>query len=787
MNPPEPRSPSPEHAAETPGVARSADGPEGGISRDSDDEPGGHPVPAPASGDDRRLWGGEERPCGDDDGDRRRRPRRVADRRAAERDRQERLLEEDALVRALFSQSRVGLAVHDALLRVTRTNLGHDCFRPLAVGRGDPDGSGRVARPVPRHPESFLEAEDAARLVATLSRVAETGEPVMGVPHRARCLGRPDDDRVVSLSALPLLDADGAGRGVLTSVIDITDEHRDRERLAMVSEAAKRIGTSLDLTRCAEELADFLVPEFADLAAVDFTEVVLVGEEPGDIARGAPFTRVGVAAAEGEWPAELYQPGETALTRTLETEYLREPAVQVPDLDEMRDAWSDDDHRRRLFLAEGAVSYMWVPLHARGLVLGSAHLWRRKGSAPFDRRDADLAEEVVSRAALAVDNARRYTQERRTAEALRRSLLPPSLVEVSAAEAAGSCLPAATTAGVGGTWFDVIPLSSARVAFVVGDSVGHGLEATAATGRLRTAVQTLSDLDLPPDELLAHLDDLVERLSADDATTCGPAGRIRGSTCLYAVYDPVTGHCTMASAGHPPPAVISPDGDCALATCEPGPPLGEAGEPLEPFELALEPGSRLAFYSGNLPPAREDHSPASRLCDALGEAARTHSSPADVVRETLSSLVPKAPDADTTLLLAWPRRLPADHTAEWRFPADPAIVGQAREVVAAQLASWGLDDLVFTTELIASELVTNAIRYAGGPVTLRLIKDETLICEVSDPTQTHPHLRRARPTDEGGRGLFLIHQLTERWGSRYTPCGKTIWTGQRLPDGTEEP
>lgn len=698
---------------------------------------------------------------------------------------------DEALVEALFSQSVIGLALHDADLRVVRTNLPYDC-----TGTGGLQAPGAAL-----YPETVLDPEDAARIRKTLRRALDTGETLPPVPHRARCLGRPQRDRIVSLMALPLRDVEGRGPGVMSAVTDITDAYRDQRRLAMVGDAAERIGTSLDVARCAEELADFFVPDVADLVAVDLSETVLVGEEPGDVRRGAPFTRVGVAATDGRWPGELYQPGETAALRTLEAESLQDHVAQIPDYAALRKAFGDDEARSRLLLPDHGSSYMFVPLQARGLVLGSVSLWRTGDRLPFDEKDGELAEEVVTRAALAVDNARRYTQERRTAEALRRSLLPPSVVEVSAAEAAGSCLPAATTAGVGGTWFDVIPLSSARVAFVVGDSVGHGLEATAATGRLRTAVQTLADLDLPPDELLAHLDDLVARLSADGASTFGPAGRVEGATCLYAVYDPVTGHCSMATAGHPPPAVVTPDGSSRLVECEPGPALGEGGEPFELVEISLEPGDLLAFYSGNLPhatdrpgaaarPATEaaavPRTPAAaeaRLVAALDKAVRRASAPADVVRHTLSTLVPASPDADTSLLVARPRRLPGDQTAEWRFAADPAVVGQAREAVATQLAAWGLDDLVFTTELIASELVTNAVRHAGGPVRLRLIKDESLICEVADPTQTHPHLRRARPTDEGGRGLFLVHQLTRRWGSRYTATGKTIWTGQPLPEG----
>ena len=119
---------------------------------------------------------------------------------------------------------------------------------------------------------------------------------------------------------------------------------------------------------------------------------------------------------------------------------------------------------------------------------------------------------------------------------------------------------------MGGDWFDVIPLSGARVALVVGDVVGHGIHASATMGRLRTAVRTLADVDLPPDELLTHLDDLVIHLPPTRPAPTAPprrAGDI-GATCLYAVYDPVSRRCTLARAGHPPPAVVTPDGTVEL-------------------------------------------------------------------------------------------------------------------------------------------------------------------------------------------------------------------------------
>ncbi|MBC3984057.1 SpoIIE family protein phosphatase [Streptomyces sp. AC536] len=440
----------------------------------------------------------------------------------------------------------------------------------------------------------------------------------------------------------------------------------------------------------------------------------------------------------------------------------------------------------------GAHSVMTAPLHARGILLGRVTVWRTEALEPFDAEDLTLLEEVAARAGLAVDNARRYTRERRAAVKLQRSLLPPALTDVVAAETASVYLPTDAARGVGGDWFDVIPLSSARVALVVGDVVGHGLQATATMGRLRTAVRTLADLDVDPEELLTHLDDLVLQLTVEadsdrpgieDGAPNSMTDSV-GASCLYVTYDPVTGHCVMASAGHPPPALISPDGSVRFIELDPGPPLGVSSLPFDITELDLPPGSVLALYTDGLVErgTGDVDEGMAELRARLLRADALHRPLAGLPREVVTDLPPSRLPDDVTLLLARTRMLPESDRAAWTLAADPALVAGTRELVAGQLAEWGLHELTFTTELVVSELVTNAIRYAGGPVELRLIRAGVLICEVSDPSSTQPRMRRARATDEGGRGLYLVAQLTSRWGSRYTRHGKTIWTEQPLPD-----
>ncbi|MGW1055748.1 SpoIIE family protein phosphatase [Streptomyces sp. NPDC002521] len=384
------------------------------------------------------------------------------------------------------------------------------------------------------------------------------------------------------------------------------------------------------------------------------------------------------------------------------------------------------------------------------------------------------------------------TREHTAVLRLQRRLLPRNLPAQTAVQLASRYMPADSRSGVGGDWFDVIPLSSTRVGLVVGDVLGHGLHAVATMGRLRTSVRVLARLDLPPDELLAYLDDVVGQTTEEKASThgtgsTGPEGdEAPAVTCLYAVYDPVSGQCSMARAGHSPPAVVNPDsGAVTYPELPPGPPLGLPGLPYQSCELQLPAGSIIALFTDGLIQAADDIEAGHGL---LADILADHRQPLEELCErATATLLPGPVDDDAALLLARTQILDADHVAVWELDADPAAVAHARTTTTRQLGEWGLQELSFTTELIVSELVTNAIRYAGAPIHVRLIRDRSLICEVSDTGHTSPHLRHAASDDEGGRGLFIIAQITQRWGTRYTSAGKTIWTEQELPAEDSQP
>ncbi|MFR9799339.1 SpoIIE family protein phosphatase [Streptomyces sp. MS06] len=679
---------------------------------------------------------------------------------------------DDPLTSAALVQSPCAVAVYDVRLRLRRMN------DAMARVLGLPEERVRGLRL-----SEIGGREQSEELERHLHEVLTTGRP-QDVETHPRAGGTDRSSAWLARMA-PVTDDEGRVCGVCLAAHDITESHLARERLQLVNEASVRIGTTLDIARTAQELADVCVPALADFVSVDLLDPAeQAGEPSGPPTAPVPLRRVAHRSVNPGTPEAAAEPGEVQLypEASPQADSLvsgRTVIVSAATGDLQR--WLADDPARSARARRfGVHTAMSVPIRARGTTLGAAVLTRHRHSDPFTPDDVLLAEEVTARAAVCIDNARRYSRERETALALQRSLLPRSMPRTAAVEAATRYLPAART-GVGGDWFDVIPLSGLRVAMVVGDVVGHGVQASATMGRLRTAVRTLADIDLAPDELLTHLDDLVLRLS-EEAGGEGRPGEV-GATCLYAVYDPVSRRCTLARAGHPQPVLLPPGGPPRPLVLPAGPPLGLGGLPFESTELELREGSVLAFFTDGLVESRDrDTASGHRL---LGDTLATDEGALDETCDRiLHALLPPGGAADdVALLLARTQGLPASRVATWDIPADPALVAPIRKQVGDQLDAWSLSEATFTTELVVSELVTNAIRYGSRPIRLRLIHDaSTLICEVSDSSHTAPHLRRAKTWDEGGRGLLLVAQLTQRWGSRHTHDGKTIWAELTLDE-----
>ncbi|MEU9988430.1 SpoIIE family protein phosphatase [Streptomyces sp. NPDC048045] len=684
-----------------------------------------------------------------------------------------------AASQAIFGQSPFGFLLIDPDLRVRRANM-----RFASIFGGTPDdhrGKGV---------HDYLARGEAERISATLRRVLQSGDSITDM-HVTGFVPGSEERRHWSVNLYRVHGGTGRPIGIAWLGTDITarraaarEAAAARRNLALLNEAGARIGNSLDLETTARELLDVVVPGFCDLATVDLYQGLLVGDEtpPGLADGSAELRRVAFASAVSDVP--FGGSGEPVAVGAVHHFPFNSPCA-----DALRTA-----RPQRVPAEDGGLvqSTLAVPMVAHDTVVGLARFARTKGSEPFGDRDRDLAVELAARAAVCIDNARLYRREHERALILQRSLLPPGDPEASGLDIACRYLPGNAATEVGGDWFDVIELPGHRTALVVGDVMGRGLRAAVAMGELRTAVRTLALLDLEPAEVLSALDEIARGLGTpggvQQATRAARQPRdadlseVYLATCVYAVYDSVTRRCTFANAGHLPPVLVEPGEAALMLDVPPGMPLGVGGEPFEEVEVELPEGALLALYTDGLVESR-DH-PLDEGLQAFVGALTDPSRPLeDVCDHVLNTLDTHHGEDDIALLMARVQGLPANSVGDWTLPREPRSVGRAREYARAQLVSWDMEPLVDTTELLVSELVTNALRYGEGEIRLRLLLDRTLVCEVWDSGLVQPRRRRARDTDEGGRGLQLVGLLSAAWGSRRTPRGKTVWFELPLPGG----
>ncbi|MFF1905038.1 SpoIIE family protein phosphatase [Kitasatospora sp. NPDC058218] len=542
------------------------------------------------------------------------------------------------------------------------------------------------------------------------------------------------------------------------------------EQLALLNEVGGKVGTTLDLGFTARELCQVLVPRVADFACVDLVDGLISDSElpearPDD---DTMLRRVALANNDsaGQWDHVLAEGSLVAMPRRTPPGMalqLNQPVLVPVVSEDVAVDYAAALGGVRLASVVSGRSMLVVPLSARGTVLGILKLLRLPDRAPFDEGDAATLKELAARAALSLDNARLHRAESKVATTLQRSMIPTRPPQIPGVQIAHRYLPGDPKAEVGGDWFDAIQLPGSRVALVVGDVMGHGIHSAAAMGRFRTAMQTLAALDLPPGQLLRHLDNLAQKLGDDHL-----------ATCLYAVYDPINRTCELASAGHVPPVLVHPDGTGELLEIPAGAPIGVGGVPFVAKTIDVSDGSMLVLCTDGLVEVRggDIGTGLAALCGNLIDPQRSPEEACDVVLDRLHSDDRKD---DVALLVARFDGVAPTEVATWDLTVDHREVRRARALVREQLTGWHLEGLCDTAELLVSELVTNAVRVARDRVQLQLIRVDKLLVEVSDDNHNLPSLEPAEQLGETGRGLTLVTKLAERWGTARKAVGKVVW------------
>ncbi|HXL91621.1 MAG TPA: ATP-binding SpoIIE family protein phosphatase [Streptosporangiaceae bacterium] len=513
-----------------------------------------------------------------------------------------------------------------------------------------------------------------------------------------------------------------------------------REWLAYLAGATESIGSSLDLEQVAAGFAAAVVPALADHAVVYLSDYLL---READLLpeRGRLADSVRMVATAGT---------------------IGGSGVTVPPVGWL--ALASQGGAGPIVLPEthsGAA--VLFPLRVRGMLLGFAVWFRLTGS--FLETELLVGGQLATQSALSMHDAYLYRREAATVDVLQRDMLtaePPD--DMPGIQIAQRYLPGSPAARVGGDWFDTIRLRGGRVALIVGDVAGHGIRSAATMGRLRTVMRTLIALDLPPAEVLQSL----------DAIALSEEGTM--ATCLYCLYDPVTRQCSISNAGHIPPVLHVPGEQPRLLEIPAGGPIGVGGINFQTVDVTTPDGSLIVMCTDGLVERRDRELGLglAELCQAIGEQP-TGQDLEERCDGLLHALGAGSRADDVALLAANLSGIPADRVAYWIMSPSARSPQLARRLVRGLLEKWKLPESIDTATLLVSELVTNAVRYASRPISVRLMLTDSLLCEVHDDDPHLPVLDNPRPTEEGGRGILLVSRLARRWGVTRISTGKVVW------------
>ncbi len=635
--------------------------------------------------------------------------------------------------------------------------------------------------------------------------------------------------------AVPLRNPAGEVDGIVIFITEAgrRDAQREPDRLRLLERIGQRLAGSLELDATLRQIAQILVPRFADHCFID----LFSGDK---LIRRAAAHAGGWEPPPGTW-ARVGEPIHYPPGHFLQQAMSRLETIVVPDL--QADYYpAPSEQSMSAANQAGLTSVLASPLYARGELLGGISLaLSRITDRPdphYDLSDGDLIGAIASRVAVAIDNAMLFEAERRTALAFQQSLLPQSVPELDGLEVAFRYVPAKPLATqgqgiqtqVGGDWYDIIPLAAGRVGLVIGDVEGRGARAAATMGQLRAALRAYAQDEKSPADIMRKLDEWVR-----STAPLGAGGDPPTVSCIYLIYDAWSRSLTFANAGHAAPLMAHGGKVKPLEVRHKGVLLGVRGRGISGLPtyreqtVTLPPGAALVLYTDGLTDRRtradgNGHYTEAEAADMLRAALLAAPASADALAVAAENAVPGDIDDDMAILVF--RSSPDDlATSERSFPAEPIMVSEARRVATATFTAWSMDpDQADLALLLVSEVVTNAVLHAsvtpspagrrfalelepladapapgvtvgaltpagGFPVvshhspvyrprefTLRLRRGaESVWVEVFDPDLSLPRLRTALATDEGGRGLYLVEQLATRWGSRPTPEGKAVW------------
>ncbi|MEU9287992.1 SpoIIE family protein phosphatase [Streptomyces sp. NPDC048275] len=613
-------------------------------------------------------------------------------------------------------------------------------------------------------------ATEAGRIDTLVSQALKDGSENYGAYFRIRC--RDGSSRWTHTQGYIRRDETGRPRRIIGIVRDATQELSEsaaRREQAAQDEARRQQTNVVQVTtaalahaRTVQDVIDVLKDSHGlthlgatslVMGLVEAGRIRLVAEGPeGSFVAGTRVTRID----------EQYPMSE--VVRTLAPRFIESPedfAESYPLL------WPNITDLE-------ITSAAYLPLIAQARPIGAMGLLYndRRG---FSAEDRNVLVALGSSIAQSLQRAMFYEQDKDLAQGLQQAMLPRSIPSVPGADIAVRYRSASLGRDIGGDWYDLIPLPGGRVGAVIGDVQGHDTHAAAVMGQLRIVLRAYATEGHTPATVMARASVFLHELDTE-----------RFATCLYAESDLSTGVVQLVRAGHIDPLIRQTDGSCRRLPVEGGLPLGLSAEfgrveyPVDTFEL--DPGQTLLLCTDGLV-----EEPGADLDEGMYTLMELIRSGPDDVRDLADLLIDVAEERggdDDVALLLLRRRGAGPQQSGGRLqqhvaPGDPEALIEARHMIRAAVRAWGAQERTDEIELVADELITNALIHTEGAaiVTLRVLTgpDRRLRAEVEDCSSALPRRREAGESGVSGRGLLLVDRLTDVWGVEARGRGKCVW------------